>query len=86
VRRIRRRRDSLAWKMVLLVEQNARTALKLARRGYVIELGRTVLEGEKFVREKARPRGLSRRVHRGAVNAGYLPMEQLKAAKRRLCV
>jgi branched-chain amino acid transport system ATP-binding protein len=31
---------------VLLVEQNARAALRLARRGYVIELGRTVLEGE----------------------------------------
>jgi branched-chain amino acid transport system ATP-binding protein len=31
---------------VLLVEQNARAALKLAKRGYVIELGRTVLEGE----------------------------------------
>ena len=31
---------------VLLVEQNARVALKLAKRGYVIELGRTVLEGE----------------------------------------
>jgi branched-chain amino acid transport system ATP-binding protein len=31
---------------VLLVEQNARTALKLAKRGHVIELGRTILEGE----------------------------------------
>jgi branched-chain amino acid transport system ATP-binding protein len=31
---------------VLLVEQNARVALRLAKRGYVIELGRTVLEGE----------------------------------------
>jgi branched-chain amino acid transport system ATP-binding protein len=31
---------------VLLVEQNARAALKLARRGYVLELGRIVLEGE----------------------------------------
>jgi len=31
---------------ILLVEQNARAALKLARRGYVLELGRIVLEGE----------------------------------------
>jgi branched-chain amino acid transport system ATP-binding protein len=31
---------------VLLVEQNARAALKLAKRAYVIELGRVVLEGE----------------------------------------
>ena len=31
---------------VLLVEQNARAALKLAKRAYVIELGRIVLEGE----------------------------------------
>jgi branched-chain amino acid transport system ATP-binding protein len=30
---------------VLLVEQNARAALKLAKRGYVLELGRVVLEG-----------------------------------------
>jgi branched-chain amino acid transport system ATP-binding protein len=30
---------------VLLVEQNARAALKLAQRGYVIETGRVVLEG-----------------------------------------
>ncbi len=29
---------------VLLVEQNARAALKLAHRGYVMELGRIVLE------------------------------------------
>jgi branched-chain amino acid transport system ATP-binding protein len=31
---------------VLLVEQNARAALKLAKRAYVIELGRIALEGE----------------------------------------
>lgn len=34
---------------VLLVEQNAHAALKLARRGYVIELGRTVIEGENLL-------------------------------------
>jgi branched-chain amino acid transport system ATP-binding protein len=37
---------------VLLVEQNARAALKLAKRGYVIELGRTVLEGENLSENK----------------------------------
>jgi branched-chain amino acid transport system ATP-binding protein len=37
---------------VLLVEQNARAALKLATRGYVIELGRTVLEGENLSEDK----------------------------------
>jgi branched-chain amino acid transport system ATP-binding protein len=31
---------------ILLVEQNARLALKFAQRGYVIENGRIVLEGE----------------------------------------
>ena len=30
---------------VLLVEQNARAALRLAKRGYVLELGRVVVEG-----------------------------------------
>jgi branched-chain amino acid transport system ATP-binding protein len=30
---------------ILLVEQNARLALKFARRGYVLENGRLVLEG-----------------------------------------
>ena len=37
---------------ILLVEQNARAALQLAKRGYVIELGRTVLEGENLSRNK----------------------------------
>jgi branched-chain amino acid transport system ATP-binding protein len=37
---------------VLLVEQNARAALKLAKRGYVIELGCTVLEGENLSENK----------------------------------
>jgi len=31
---------------VLLVEQNARSALKIANRGYVLETGRVILEGE----------------------------------------
>jgi len=31
---------------ILLVEQNARAALKIANRGYVIETGRIILEGE----------------------------------------
>jgi len=31
---------------VLLVEQNARSALKIASRGYVLETGRIILEGE----------------------------------------
>jgi len=31
---------------VLLVEQNARSALKIATRGYVLETGRVILEGE----------------------------------------
>lgn len=31
---------------ILLVEQNARMALKLAKRAYVLELGRVVLEGD----------------------------------------
>ena len=30
---------------ILLVEQNARAALKLANRGYVLETGRLILEG-----------------------------------------
>ena len=34
---------------VLLVEQNAHAALKLAKRGYVLEMGRIVLEGEGLV-------------------------------------
>jgi branched-chain amino acid transport system ATP-binding protein len=31
---------------VLLVEQNARGALKIANRGYVLEIGRIIVEGE----------------------------------------
>ncbi len=31
---------------VLLVEQNAKAALKVAHRGYVLETGRIILEGE----------------------------------------
>jgi branched-chain amino acid transport system ATP-binding protein len=31
---------------ILLVEQNARLALRLAQRGYVLETGNLVLEGE----------------------------------------
>ena len=30
---------------MLLVEQNAHAALKLAKRGYVLETGRVILEG-----------------------------------------
>jgi branched-chain amino acid transport system ATP-binding protein len=37
---------------VLLVEQNAHAALKLASRGYVIELGRTVLEGKDLAQDQ----------------------------------
>jgi branched-chain amino acid transport system ATP-binding protein len=36
---------SEAGSTVLLVEQNARSALKIARRGYVLETGRIVLQG-----------------------------------------
>ncbi len=35
-----------AGNTVLLVEQNARSALKIANRGYVLETGRILLEGE----------------------------------------
>jgi branched-chain amino acid transport system ATP-binding protein len=31
---------------ILLVEQNAKAALKIANRGYVLETGRIILEGE----------------------------------------
>ena len=41
---IRRLRDE--GRTVLLVEQNARAALRIADRGYVIETGKLVLEGE----------------------------------------
>ena len=37
---------------VLLVEQNARQALAIAQRAYVIEVGRIVLEGEASVLAK----------------------------------
>jgi len=36
---------SASGRTVLLVEQNARSALKIAHRGYVLETGRIVLEG-----------------------------------------
>ena len=38
----------ISWEgsTVLLVEQNARSALKIANRGYVLETGRIILEGE----------------------------------------
>jgi branched-chain amino acid transport system ATP-binding protein len=41
---IRRLRDE--GNTVLLVEQNARSALRIANRGYVLETGRIILEGE----------------------------------------
>jgi branched-chain amino acid transport system ATP-binding protein len=41
---IRRLRDE--GKTVLLVEQNARSALRIANRGYVLENGRLILEGD----------------------------------------
>ena len=40
--------ENLSWEKkttVLLVEQNARAALKMANRGYVLENGRLILEG-----------------------------------------
>jgi branched-chain amino acid transport system ATP-binding protein len=43
-RAVQRLRDE--GRTVLLVEQNARAALRIADRGYVIETGRLVLEGE----------------------------------------
>jgi len=43
-RAIQRLRDE--GRTVLLVEQNARAALRIADRGYVIETGKLVLEGE----------------------------------------
>ena len=48
---------------ILLVEQNARAALKVADYGYVIEGGRIVLEGpaEESVRRRAGPKRLPRR-------------------------
>jgi branched-chain amino acid transport system ATP-binding protein len=36
---------------VLLVEQNAHAALKLAKRAYVIEMGRIVLEGSDLLHD-----------------------------------
>ncbi|MBS1243343.1 MAG: transporter related protein, partial [Nitrospirae bacterium] len=41
---IRRLRE--AGNTVLLVEQNARSALRISDRGYVLETGRIILEGE----------------------------------------
>jgi len=39
---------------MLLVEQNARAALRLADKGYVLETGRTILSGstEEFIRDE----------------------------------
>lgn len=31
---------------ILLIEQNARAALKIADRGYVLEIGKVIMEGE----------------------------------------
>ena len=41
---VKRLRDE--GKTVLLVEQNARSALRIANRGYVLETGRIILEGD----------------------------------------
>ncbi|MGH7072451.1 MAG: ABC transporter ATP-binding protein [Acetobacteraceae bacterium] len=46
------RRLNEAGTTVLLVEQNARVALRLAHYGYVLETGRIVLEGEAAALEK----------------------------------
>ncbi|MGH7161005.1 MAG: ATP-binding cassette domain-containing protein, partial [Acetobacteraceae bacterium] len=46
------RRLNEAGTTVLLVEQNARMALRLAHYGYVLETGRIVLEGEAKALEK----------------------------------
>ncbi len=45
---------------ILLVEQNARAALKLATTGYVLETGSIVLSGpaRELLRGRARPQGL----------------------------
>ena len=39
---------------ILLVEQNARAALRLADKGYVLETGRTILSGsaEELIRDE----------------------------------
>ncbi|HEX9113090.1 MAG TPA: branched-chain amino acid ABC transporter ATP-binding protein, partial [Nitrospirota bacterium] len=41
---IRKLRDE--GNTILLVEQNARSALRIANRGYVLETGRIILEGD----------------------------------------
>ena len=39
---------------ILLVEQNAHMALKIARRAYVLEIGQVVLEGDAATVQKSR--------------------------------
>jgi branched-chain amino acid transport system ATP-binding protein len=50
---------------ILLVEQNARLALNLANRGYVIETGRIVMEGE------SQELGRSNEIQRAYLGKGY---------------
>jgi branched-chain amino acid transport system ATP-binding protein len=50
---------------ILLVEQNARLALNLAHRGYVIETGRIVMEGQSF------ELGQSNEIQRAYLGKGY---------------
>ena len=49
---------------ILLVEQNARLALEVSHRGYVLEGGAVALTGEAALapRRSAHPRGLPRRI------------------------
>lgn len=56
---------------ILLVEQNARAALKLADRGYVLETGKVVMEGE-----------ASRLLENAEVKRAYLGKEQKEVWER----